>query len=523
MWNFQRYLIGIISFFILTSAVQAQQEKLLRGEINSKDYNFIYFVPLNEKGLLTIEHSVKFRASSDNWEINSYSKNLIHLKQKKFTTGPGHRLIEYYDDQDSLFYGFFAEDGGSRKYEVIKYNYLNGNTSKVVSYGDNRMNYNHFDMMGSTQFVAGIRNPNSGAYFGQALFTLTLVPLIWGTKIYKEPANIFYHNYQSGQKGKIQPLISGECIIFATKTNPKTGIYALIIKNIYRKKTSVHYFEYDKDGKEIKHTNLTTLNSKNLLSGSLIISNDSTFAFVGTYNEDKRRKMNTANSALGMFVSNIVHGQESMVKFHPFSEFNNAKKALDFRSLKRFEESKRKGENIDLGFKLLMHQDIIQMDSVYVLISESYYPEYHFETYNNFYGSMYSDQIFDGYRFSHAITAGFNKHGDLLWDNIFRISDIISYNLDENVVVYFDGKTQVMLYYVDSKIYSQVISGSKIIYKKDKTEVQTVGSNERVLYENYGKIYHWYGPYFLLTGFQQVVDDRGKRRKVYFFLKLKFD
>ena len=519
---FRFIFLGFIPLFLLISSASAQKGGLLRGEISSKDYDFIYFIPLSENGLMTIEHSLKFRTSTDNWEINLYSKNLQHLQHKKFTTGPGHKLIEYYDDKDSLFYGFFAEKGGSRKYEVLKFNYLNGKVSKIVSFGDSRMSYEHFDMVGSTQFVSGIRNPNSGAYFGQALFTLTLVPVIWGIKIYNEPVQIFYNDFKTGNKGKIQPVTKGECTVFATKANPKSGVYALIIKNIYKKKASIKYFEYDKNGKEIRHTELEGLNEKNLLSGSLIIVNDSTFAFVGTYNNDERRKMNSNNSALGMFVSTIVNGKESIIKFHPFSEFTNAKKALDFRNLKRFEESKRKGENIDLGFKLLMHQDIIQMDSVYVLLSESYFPEYHFETYNNFYGSMYSDQVFDGYRFSHAITAGFNNQGDLLWDNIFKISDIISYNLDENVIVYFDGTTQVMLYYADGIIYSKVISGNKIIYKKDETEVQTVGDNERVLYENYGKIYHWYGPYFLLTGFQQVMDDRGKRRKVYFFLKLKF-
>ena len=102
------------------------------------------------------------------------------------------------------------------------------------------------------------------------------------------------------------------------------------------------------------------------------------------------------------------------------------------------------------------------------------------------------------------------------------MSNIISYNLDENVIVYFDGTTEVFLYYFDGKIFSKVISGNEIVYREEETEVRTVNNNEEVLYENYGKIYHWYGPYFLLTGYQVVVDSRAKKRKVYFFLKLKF-
>lgn len=519
---FYKTLISFFTVFFLSSSAVAQHGSLLRGEIDSKDYDFIYFIPIRDDGLLTIKHGVKFRSSDDNWELDHYSKNLNHLNNHKFLTGPGHKLIEYFDDKDSLFYGFFAEENGSRKYEIVKFNYLTGKISKSISYGDNHLSYQHFNILGSTQFVSGIRNPNSGAYIGQALFTLTLVPVIWGTKIYKEPAQIFYKNTINGKNGRIQPIAKGEDYIYAAKTNPKSGVYAIIIKNIYKKSSSLHYFEYDADGKELRHSILSKLNAKNLLTGRLIITNDSTFAFVGTYNDEKRRNTQSSNSALGIFVSTISKGEESIVKFHPFSEFTNAKKALNFRNLKRFEESKRKGEKVNFSFKLLMHQDIIQIDSVFVLLSESYYPEYHYETYSNFYGSMYSDQVFDGYRFSHAITAGFNNKGELLWDNIFKISDIISYHLDENVIVYFDGKTQVMLFYANGKIYSKVISGNDIVYKKEKTEVQTVSDSEKVLYENYGKIYHWYGPYFLLTGFQQVIDERGKKRKVYFFLKLKF-
>ena len=514
-------ILFTVVFLSFSFAVSSQGGRLLRQEIDAADYDFLYFIPLEERGLLTLQHSVHFKSGNDFWEINRYSKHLKLLDKTKFTTGPGHMLIEYDDDGDSLFYGFFAEKEGSRKYEIIKYNYLSGKLSKITGAGESRTVCKHFDVVGKTGFVAGIKEASAGAYFLQTLYSITLIPAFTGSKVYDIQPQIFY-NSTSGKSGKITLELKGESVIFATGANPKTRAYSLIIKNIYKRKSTLYYYEFDENGKKIRQTVLPRLNERNLLSGQLILTGDSSLAFVGTYNNDKRHSFSTNVQTTGIFVSTLKEGKESIVKFHPFSEFTNAKKALDFRTLQRFENSKRKGENIDLGFNLLMHNDIINIDSVHLLIAESYYPEYHYETYSNFYGSMYSDQIFDGYRFNYAFAAAFNDAGDLLWDNTFKMSNIISYNLDENVIVYFDGTTEVFLYYFDGKIYSKVISGNEIVYREEETEVRTVNNNEEVLYENYGKIYHWYGPYFLLTGYQVVVDSRAKKRKVYFFLKLKF-
>ena len=470
-----------------------------------------------------MQHLTKFNGSNDSWEFHVYSNTLHHILSKDFNVGSGHKLIEYHDDGDSFIYCFFAEDGGSRKYEILKFNYKNGDISKYSASGDRLTSFQNYDVLGNATFVAGIQNPSSFQYLGQAIFTLTLVPIIWGTKIYNLKPHIFYSNIVSNKSLDIVPILKGESEILCTKNNNLKNTYAIIIKTLKGRKTNLNYFEYDESGKEIKSSHLTLLNEKNIISGQLIVNRDSNFTFVGTYNQNNRRRSNLANSATGIFVSSLKNGNEEYVKFHPFADFKNAKLGLNFRDRKKFENSKRNGEKIDLDFKLLLHKDIINIDSVHILLAESFFPEYHYETFNNFYGSMYSNQVFDGYRFTSAITAAFDDNGDLLWDNIFEINNIISYSLDENVIVYYDGITQVMLYYLDGKIYSKVIKGNDILYRKEATEVSTVNNDEKVLLENYGKIYHWYGQYFLLTGFQIVLNKMGEKRKVYFLLKLKFD
>lgn len=523
MRKLSSYLLVLFFLTVVVERAFPQSNRLLRGEINAKDYDFLYFIPVGENGLITLVHYAKFRSSHDFWRINLYSENLNLLHQRDFQTGPGHKLIEYNDDKDSILYAFFAEKGGSSKYEVLKYNYKKDKIKITVAQGDAGSSYEHFDVLGKAYFVAGIKNPSALAYFGQVLFSFTIVPLFTGAKIYKAYPKIFYN--KGDEHKNINLNLKGESMIMASKTNKASGLYSLIVKNFYKNKSSLHYYEFDEEGQMVRHNTLKNLDTKNLLSGELITINDTLFSFVGTYNDDRKHRLTSQKEATGIFVSTIYKGRELLCKFHPFYTFTNAKKALDYFNRKRYEENKRKGHNMILGFNLLMHQDIIKTDSLYLLLAESYYPEYHYETYSNFYGSFYNDQIFDGFRFSNAFATAFDKEGNLVWDNTFDISEIISYNRDENVVAYYDksDKTVVLLYYFNGFIYSQVIKGNEVLYRKDRTEVRTVNEHENVLYENYGKIYHWYGPYFLLTGYQVVADSHGKKRKVYFFLKIGFE
>jgi len=63
---YHKTLISFFTIFFLIAGVQAQHGSLLRGEISTKDYDFIYFVPINNNGLLNIKHGINFRSSNDN-------------------------------------------------------------------------------------------------------------------------------------------------------------------------------------------------------------------------------------------------------------------------------------------------------------------------------------------------------------------------------------------------------------------------------------------------------------------------
>jgi len=156
------------------------------------------------------------------------------------------------------------------------------------------------------------------------------------------------------------------------------------------------------------------------------------------------------------------------------------------------------------------------------LVAEAYFPVYHYETMYDGRGYMYQTEVFDGYQITNGLAAAFDGKGNLVWDNYIQVSGVQTYYLEETVDVYNDGETQVFMYYQNEKIYSKVTQENETVFKKEATELPTVISGENVIAEDNGKITHWSGAYFLISGYQKVYGSNGKTRKVFFITGVAF-
>ena len=68
---------------------------------------------------------------------------------------------------------------------------------------------------------------------------------------------------------------------------------------------------------------------------------------------------------------------------------------------------------------------------------------------------MFQQLVFDGYRTSNCLVAAFSNEGDLMWDNYMHTSNLLELSLQENVIVFGEGDTNiVMAYYYDNNIFS---------------------------------------------------------------------
>jgi len=169
------------------------------------------------------------------------------------------------------------------------------------------------------------------------------------------------------------------------------------------------------------------------------------------------------------------------------------------------------------------------MNDEFVMVAEAYYPEYetHCETVFNPNGSTYQRcyTVFVGYRFTHAIIAGFDESGELIWDNSFEIMDILTYDLKPKVKFLLEDNEILLVYSFNGEIKTKVVSGKAVVEGKTGVKIDTGDSNDKVK-ENYGSgIEYWYDNYFIAYGYQRIKGDKnsGKsKRKVFYFNKIEY-
>ncbi len=68
--------------------------------------------------------------------------------------------------------------------------------------------------------------------------------------------------------------------------------------------------------------------------------------------------------------------------------------------------------------------------------------------------------VFDGYRYTNALIASFDKNGEVQWSNIFDMLKIISFSLKERVNCFFDGDDIILSYTENGQIASEIINGA---------------------------------------------------------------
>jgi hypothetical protein len=245
---------------------------------------------------------------------------------------------------------------------------------------------------------------------------------------------------------------------------------------------------------------------------------------MGTYNHDFGRQPNKDQIIVdGTYFSKISKGNFDFFKINKFIDYKNIYSILTINEQKRIKNKKAKGKTVNLSFKLLMHQKCLKQGGKYIIIGETYYPEYHLE--NNFdsRGYMYQQQVFDGYRTSNCIIMAFDSLGNLSWDNYMNVNEIQEYSLQENILVFTDtSKSIIMAYYYNNSIISKTVNGNKIVFKKSKDKIETT-INENVISEEFGHLEKWYDNYFILSGYQVVFGKNGRKRKVFFFNLINFE
>ena len=201
-------------------------------------------------------------------------------------------------------------------------------------------------------------------------------------------------------------------------------------------------------------------------------------------------------------------------------------------------------------YRLLLHELLPQADGGYVLVAEVYTPHYRYNSSNNYYGSPFgsfgnqyyssgygysgpgyspggyspygSNRAFDGYQTTHALVCGFDRKGNLIWDNIFVVENLRRSDLEEAVRLQPLPDGRLVLAYLDeNKLRYKVVNRGESAPNDLQVPISTgTGPKEQGLERatdtDQYDLLPWYGGRFVALGYQHVRVSHGTDREVFF-------
>jgi len=281
---------------------------------------------------------------------------------------------------------------------------------------------------------------------------------------------------------------------------------------------------------------------RSLITAQLTPPQDTTARLLmGTYS------LRDPNYAQGLFATDLrptgATGTKPPLRFY---DFLNLKHFFDYLKPQRQARLRQRTERrvarsvppLRWRYRLLLHELLPQANGGYVLVAEVYYPHYRYSSYNNFaspfinpsslYGSG-SSRVFDGYQTTHALVCGFDRSGNLLWDNTFVVENLRRRELEEAVRLQSLPDGRLVLAYLDEeKLRYKLINRAESSPNDHQVPIQTgVDPSGRTGPEHASETWQadllpWFGSRFVASGYQRVHMAHGPDRDVFFLNSIVF-
>ena len=284
---------------------------------------------------------------------------------------------------------------------------------------------------------------------------------------------------------------------------------------------------------------------RSLITAQLTPPQDTTARLLmGTYS------LRDPNYAQGLFATDLrptgTAGTKPPLRFYDFLRlkhfFDYLKPQRQARLRQRTERRvARSMPPLRWRYRLLLHELLPQADGGYVLVAEVYYPHYRYNSYNSYsnmsapinypsglYGSG-SSRIFDGYQTTHALVCGFDRTGNLLWDNTFVVENLRRRELEEAVRLQTLPDGRLVLAYLDEeKLRYKLVDRAESSPNDHQVPIQTgldpAGNTgpEHATDTWQSDLLPWFGSRFVASGYQRVRMERGPDREVFFLNSVVF-
>lgn len=543
------YLISV--FFLLSCTVMAQQP--LRVEIEAKSTSDEYYVvPVGPEGVILFSETDE--SAGKGRKLYMFTKYDTEFKEEWTKQFPVRRELSFtgFDVSGKNVYVLLSESKPKGDFQIIQVNFDNGEISSASGVTPLKTAVTDFKVVGKDAYLGGTTMPTFMQTCGKSLFLYAtcMIPVCFGAGEIKQKPVLIHTDLATGRSSPFVYRHKGSSQVSDINKDEKSGTSSVVVINRPKKDVfTLAVQEFADDGRLENTITINPRGKNELLNGRVTTLNNNDKLLIGTYSQPAKKKTlgekiaramaktTSPTFSNGLYISKISKdGDQEFIQYYPFSSFE---KFWDFlrprtaeRAKKRAKRREQEGRSSEMNYNLLVH-DIIEKNDQYIMVAEAYYPEYHYETRTTYVNGQPQTtwvKVFDGFRYTHAIIAGFNKDGDMLWDNSFEIWDILSFQLKERVKVLTDGEDIVLAYSNGGAIKSKVIRGREVLDGKSSTPIETNYSDDKVRMNYNSDMAFWYDNYFITWGYQKIKNtskevrkETGKRRRtVFYFNKIAF-
>lgn len=483
-----------------------EQPNRIEFEIAPKDDDF-QIVTAGDQGLLVVKSTRNRTKDGWLWAFSMVDTTLHVVWTRHYHVAFGSNFLGY-DHFGDAFYLLFGESNYKlEEMRVMKLNLSDGAQSYYDVNTVFPVQLTAFEVVGNTLVFGGYAN-------------FRPVVMLYDMEE-KKPKVLpgFYNN----NSDIVEIRIDDDTRTFTTILNERT----------FKKKITISLKTFTEDGELLQTKALESDYEKSLIDGVSTTFESGVQYVAGTY---ARRR---SEYSRGLYLAKLQGGEQLLMKYHNYADLENFFSYMKAKREKRVKDriSRRKvqGRKVKFNYRLLVH-DIIQRGEEYILIGEAYYPKYSSYGSSAYFDAPYYensrqnwiDPNFIGYKYTHAVVVGFDRSGNILWDNSFEINDVITIQLNEFVKVSAEEDRIILLYIYEDVLRSKIIEGGQIVEGKtfDPIELQFQSDEIRDNYKEVEGLEKWYDRKFYAYGIQNIKNLKDKNvklnRRVFYINKIQY-
>lgn len=482
-----------IVFLLISVQIFAQIETGSRIEFeqsSTADEEFVMF-PQHENGVVVLHSKIENFRKNFSIEFHKYDSTLTKLWTTSFEPDNEYEFVKTYDN-DSFIYVLLKKDNKT-EIAILRVDLNSGDKIYVEGKMLTDMDIEHFSVLKSKAFIGGKYNDR--------------------------PVVVMFSMFDNS--AKVLPEIHANHLqINDIGVNENAETIYIMMKNERNCQYILKMYNYD--GKSIENITLGD-KEKTPITGEILDKIGSSQLLTGSYAEG------CSLFSLGLYLLDLSK-ENDKIQYFSFADFNNffgfmnPKREAKIKS--RIKEKKMKGKEVKLRYRLLLHE-IIPTKEGWMMVAEIFYPEYKSPTNNITYGNWRTyrigNEMYNNFRYTHAVICSFDKNGKLLWDNSISLNNIESNTLLEKVQVSYNEKNIILAYPDDEKIKTFTIEGSPKAKALEVFDLRTANEKLTITNAEDTNLTAWYGNNFLAYGYQSVRKENAiLTNNVFFINKLSY-